>query len=1669
MVTKVAPANLIRHSQGTSDSDEHLAMKSSSSKSSSTKTLSTPTTSISEDGHDPEDIKPTTGPISHIPINDSEDTIQSSRETTGMMSIPGTDLSSISEEDKSLPLCESTKIHDNEETHRHGSQTKPSTLEVAHPSLQHGNKIIQRSSSSSTSSDNFLREGDVESPSTSFSNASADVGGISNLQGSTTIQLSHGNNSRANPNSLNDPSPPQTTFNLETIVTSIPTRLKSLSGDSMNRASSIRLLISQRQHRYKADTLTEDQAIGNYKDLTNMDIVNSDVPERKRPLTSWKGDRSAVSSIINRHSKYMKFVSDAGYHESDEDSSATSSPKSRLDYIIDQLEQMDDSEIAELYKNGELDWLHEHGIDPESIIPRPTPNPQDLTRNSNEDEKNLSTVMSDLSEDGDGTAAFISRTGPVQRQYAPSSSNISLAYHTADPSPQTEMFEENDPKSYAYSPIRDPNAFANPALMRTPNTHNQESPSTLTPSTLIALEEAPMLNLKQGDAPESRKTSPLRTRKILTLQKESDEDSKLLKAKEHKDKETGTRYDNEDNETEVIKPLYIKYRNRSEGESGGTSKSASQEPECQPQPSRTNDNQVNILAELFKTDDNSKEPLKDLDFEDVEEREEFEQNEDILPDNGLDLRPSSLTLPPSPFNGPTPPDFDNLIKKTVKSVLTSNLSAPSKMLDPNTIADGKFAVKNSSMTSIDRVQRERNLSKNLALMENSTPIRQLLNDDSLSIDGALMPPPTPPPKDSPSHKLLARKVKKQRRRQQKEAERKKQKEQEALNKLENRVPSKETSHKTVEVKPNDENKPTRKQTHNNFLKEFEKPRGSDETAMKNMSRSVTPKKEAHVKGLLNPKLSTETRTCSETEQPNSHINAQEPKVITSPIPVVSDREMLNSLYWSEASKKTNGTNTEVMQNSRSEISDVSMVSKDSFADAQTQSILQGHVSSSLPPIVKPFSVNPYNLPNNSETRLAGFDYATPYKNAAMARAKRLEVETLPDPTIDTRCEVLPSEQKINSPIDTTREADTSNVKDATSSPPRVLTPPVFLQFEEAKTTVTGSEKEGLNPEGSVNEIKTHLVSVESSSSAKEDTFASPSIKLPEIRASPVRSMVDAVAPKDVTSSPTVPPRRRNPGLSPLPISSETFITRPAPEVKRLSPEVKRLSPEVKRSSPEVVGPSSEIRGPAPDTRLPVTESTASSDVIPKEIVTMHQQELKQASSFGATQFPNADDTDSNDIRTTGRKPPPPINNDHSSAKIEVSDIPVNQKQGFLQKKSSKSSFMSNDVPEKPKKGFKKVFTKIFKKSGSKPMFEVVEPKKNNTSQPKDSITTSDAVKEEEEKSLTTEDLSLSLPPLELESPNLFDDMFTTFDEIDKRKSFLSGGPNSIAPVRSGLVRQPFFFRDDELSTDQIMDQQLKDDKDNGVSSETSKNNSEEDLPSEKSGTKFFTKDILGDLPSLRAPAPKNVATDSVYIDENILFLQKEFNWKNLSFEGESRLPPMEPISPVWETVEVKDISQFEEGNRYLKLAKQFKLEVSRGEPLEVVVNKFEDDVTYRTVPESTTDGLKPILARKSKIPSHNPALINRGHSYNINLDYKQDLMKKKTITPPSSKTVQFDRKILINETFAPDQYRRYNKCVTQYTLTDPNEINKIKDELNAYKCNEMLIHTNSKKFTHFFY
>lgn len=361
----------------------------------------------------------------------------------------------------------------------------------------------------------------------------------------------------------------------------------------------------------------------------------------------------------------------------------------------------------------------------------------------------------------------------------------------------------------------------------------------------------------------------------------------------------------------------------------------------------------------------------------------------------------------------------------------------------------------------------------------------------------------------------------------------------------------------------------------------------------------------------------------------------------------------------------------------------------------------------------------------------------------------------------------------------------------------------------------------------------------------------------------------------------------------------------------------------------------------------------------------------------------------------------------------------------------------------------------------------------------------------------------SLPDFEPEETGLLEEMMITFDEKFESELTPTSPPvfiHKISTNRSSM-NEPF-LRDDELSIDQIKDQQLKDDdlgNNNGgtdtiggysvnindenyaenmaflrneaywatmdegaIKSHIDKNLYTIDEENNPEIKKFreqlmaaasiaapdismassegdvstpvdssFNQPLVGPPQILRGPnaAITDEDIDPVLVDDD------------LSQEGESIVIENQELHYIF-----NNLTDDEKRNLppHLKYIRQFKDYQS----IEVNMKKFED---LSKIEFSVDENGKsaPILKRRRKGGSGKKSMLDGG--------------KK------GSRNVVFSNKISINETFASDMYKRYNKAVTQYSLNDPKEINKIKNELNYYKCNEMLVHESSQNNTHFFY
>ncbi|CUM65757.1 uncharacterized protein PRCAT00003405001 [Priceomyces carsonii] len=270
---------------------------------------------------------------------------------------------------------------------------------------------------------------------------------------------------------------------------------------------------------------------------------------------------------------------------------------------------------------------------------------------------------------------------------------------------------------------------------------------------------------------------------------------------------------------------------------------------------------------------------------------------------------------------------------------------------------------------------------------------------------------------------------------------------------------------------------------------------------------------------------------------------------------------------------------------------------------------------------------------------------------------------------------------------------------------------------------------------------------------------------------------------------------------------------------------------------------------------------------------------------------------------------------------------------------------------------------------------------------------------------------LTLPKLSVldSESNMLDEVLHEFDERLEQ--------DDASPVDIGLhskLNEPF-LKDDELTRDQIEDQQIK------------------DMP-------------------IEVDRSDNSSTEESYVDDNIRFIQEEFFWpefedqsSNTEIKDNSKeIPvPLQESDFNDETIVLNsqqlnsvfnDLPEYQKRSlpAHLKYVEQFK----GCNFIEVNVKKFEDlaSIEFISTPRSATSSIL-----------------------------------KKVNSASGNKKVLFSNKISINETFPAEMYKRYNKCVTHYTLTEASEVNKIKTELNSYKCNEMLVHEDSQDNTQFFY
>lgn len=237
--------------------------------------------------------------------------------------------------------------------------------------------------------------------------------------------------------------------------------------------------------------------------------------------------------------------------------------------------------------------------------------------------------------------------------------------------------------------------------------------------------------------------------------------------------------------------------------------------------------------------------------------------------------------------------------------------------------------------------------------------------------------------------------------------------------------------------------------------------------------------------------------------------------------------------------------------------------------------------------------------------------------------------------------------------------------------------------------------------------------------------------------------------------------------------------------------------------------------------------------------------------------------------------------------------------------------------------------------------------------------------------------SYDLPALEFEEI-FFNDVLLKFDEVEKQAQ------SEVDLLKKNMSIHNLFIKDDELSKDQIANQQQKD-----------AGNSEEFLPYD---------------------TPRSMDYNNVYA---------------LSEELVVELPVGQEQALVLSKDDIATILENPRSLTYLFLR---------------YLRQYRDceQMTVRLT------GFDPLDKRPIKTNSQQVSILGK---------------KEKS----QNNRVKFADTLHISETFDPDMYKRYNRSVTQYYLTEFAEVNRIKNELNFYKCHEMLVHQRSQCNTHFFY
>ncbi|KAG2218236.1 hypothetical protein INT45_002755 [Circinella minor] len=102
---------------------------------------------------------------------------------------------------------------------------------------------------------------------------------------------------------------------------------------------------------------------------------------------------------------------------------------------------------------------------------------------------------------------------------------------------------------------------------------------------------------------------------------------------------------------------------------------------------------------------------------------------------------------------------------------------------------------------------------------------------------------------------------------------------------------------------------------------------------------------------------------------------------------------------------------------------------------------------------------------------------------------------------------------------------------------------------------------------------------------------------------------------------------------------------------------------------------------------------------------------------------------------------------------------------------------------------------------------------------------------------------------------------------------------------------------------------------------------------------------------------------------------------------------------------------------------------------------------------------------KNTMISYNPSSSTQQQTNNANTKNKNGETEERK---QRKRTIRYNKMVIVHETYTPQEYNREPDPNISCIFLTAEEAQDIKNELNMYKFNEMIVHPNSRIYTHFF-